>query len=780
MSRVKVVGIYAGSFVLVACMMLIAAAMSDLYPLGERLFMLNDMNAQYVDFFAWFKDVLSGNASPFYIKTQGLGGNAAGLFAYYVVSPFNLLIAFFSERDIAVLFFVITILKVGCIQMTMMFYLRRRFGLPYAWACALALGFSLSMWVLTQVRNIMWIDGLIFMPLTAWGICCLLRSGKWKLFTFSLAAAIITNWYMGYILVLFFCLYVLFEAYALGFEGVQSYGKVHRKRLMQFAGCLFVALALSAFVFLPAVLSMAGDGTMVDMNTRLQMAQDMVVKHLPALASVPALWLIAAGLGALLLVVVCLLVIFRKKTLRARLAIVLFACLLMCLASCIAIKPLHQGTYADLLGGLFLGTWVNDMTPQLFTTFPILILAIVFFVSKRVPTKLKLALGLFLFLLILSTWSRLLMFIWGGMRIPHGYQSRIAFLGAFMIIWAAAWIAAAFVRRPPERLARVMKWSGAAMLVLGVVGLTIRSTLVWNVLYVEGYQRWFDEYMDEAYAQAEELEAYDPGVYRVEKTYLRNNSPALNEGLTLGFNQISSYTSTTDQAVIDFLSALGCGDNEFFTLDLHPSLVSDSLFGVKYLSMAAPPLEGYTDVGLTELSFGVKFYENPYALSLGYGVSPDIEAFGIDAKANRWTNMEAFASAIAGSPITLFADIDTEKGAAVLDMETFKAFIGNVAQHQATFQTFEPGFIQADFDAAEGQLLLLTIPAQDGWTIEVNGNQVDAISVAGGALMALPVQAGANHIEMHFMPPGIHAGMAITLITLVLIGGEAVVRRYRR
>lgn len=773
-----------GCFLLPAAILALAAAVCGLYPFGDKLFMLNDMNAQYVDFFAWYRDVLAGNACGLYSTSQALGQNMVGTISYYLASPLNITVLLFSERDIPIFFFIITLAKVGLICLAMVFYLRRRFALSRIWACALALSFALSLWVLMQVRNIMWIDALILLPLCAWGVCCLLRHGRWRLLAITTAATVITCWYMAYMVILFLCLYVLFEGYALGFEGVPSQGRTHIRRLALFAGCMALSLALAAFLFLPTVLGMAGDGATGEEGSAVAYLQGMLDKHLPTLGLSAPLVVTCTGAGAVV-VIAAVMILFRRYSLRRRLAGLLFGALALLSALALFVPAMQQESLLQLALALFCGGWtgslyLNDNVPQLFGSALVVVLCILFFASRRVPTKLKLACALMLFLLIASTWLRPLMIIWGGMRLPHGYQSRMAFFAVFMLIWAAAFALRALSEQRaleangPGVCAVLRRVSAspafaAVILILTVGELAVRSCLVWGSLYQEAYMEWVNDYYDSAIVQAAELEEHDPGIYRTEKTYPRYNSLGFSEGMTYGFNQLASYSSTNSQAVLAFLSALGYGNGEYCTYDLDPSPVVDSLLGVKYLSaVEAPP--HCTDAGLTPVSYdGARFWENPFALALGYGASPDVVGFEMP-DADRWTCMNAFADAVWGRDVPLYLTEDAPDDAAPsLDMDAFTQMISELSEHPFIFDAFGGSHISGTLEADDDQVLLMTIPNQDGWSVTVNGEAVQPMDVADGALMAIPVSAGENHVEMRFAPPGLVAGCILSAMALLVL-----------
>lgn len=794
MDRVKGVLYQLGSFLLPIAILVIAAWANGLYPLGPEFFIIADLRTQYVDFFAWYRDVLTGHADPFYTTTQALGGSTAAMFGYYLASPFNLLLPAFDEKDISVFCFLIVLLKAGCIQLSMQFFLRRRFRLNRIWTSALALGFTLSLWTVTQLRNPMWLDGLIFLPLCAWGVCALLREGRWRMLALAYGACVLTCWYMGYMVGLFLCLYMLFEGYVLERESVPLSKKAHVQKLLLFCGAMALGLAVSAIVFLPSVLAMMGSGTSEGGHGGFSVSYGAITERLPFLAGFSMEQILAAAAVMAVAAAAILFFIFRKRSLRTRAAIVLFCALMVCLIGCLAMPTFQHGSALDVMEALAYGKWVDSKTPQLFASFLTLACAVAFFCMKRVPVALKLATGLFLFLLLLSSWLYPLQYIWGGLRIPAGYHSRSAFLFVFMLTWTAGFSLRTILSDEGARskVATLAANTGIAVLALTLTaaGVLTRTCTTWYWFY-DGYpQSYMDEYMESAVEQVAELEARDPGIYRVEKAYWRFNECALNEGMSLGIDQLSSYTSTGDQNVLSFLSALGFGDEHFLTYDLYASLAGESLLGVKYRSASTPPA-GYLDAGLTpvELPEGARFYENPYALPLAYGASSEILSFempedGDGDVLDRWSCIEAFASALLGREAHLYPEVPEEPTyddpEPALDQEAFQRMIDELSSHGFTFDEFGGSRISGSIEAAEDQVLLMTIPNQDGWSVTVNGEQVTPQDVAGGALMAIPVSAGENHVEMSFTTPGLAAGAALSAAALAFICCAPALRRSLR
>ena len=112
---------YVLAFALPVILLIIFLAWNDIYPFGNISNLRDDLEIQYVDYFAFYRNVLLGNGDISYSFAKSLGGSLVALLGYYLSSPFNLLIVFFSPERINLFVFVITALKLGLSGLT--FYL---------------------------------------------------------------------------------------------------------------------------------------------------------------------------------------------------------------------------------------------------------------------------------------------------------------------------------------------------------------------------------------------------------------------------------------------------------------------------------------------------------------------------------------------------------------------------------------------------------------------------------------------------------------------------------
>lgn len=837
---------HAGAFLVPILLFLVGMWRADMAPFGDISILLWDMDVQYVDLFGWLKNVLSGDASLFYSAGKSLGGNMWGMFSYYLANPLNFLVVFFPQESLQDFVRLLTLMKIGLGGLACSFFLRYRFRLGRVWIVMLSGCYALMQFVLYQASNIMWLDGVIWLPLVMLGVYRLVWMEKPLLLCISLIACICCNWYTGYMICLFVVLFYLYEEFLAG--------QAHTARSLRHAAGRFVRLG--------------------------------------------AFGLLAAGCCGFTLLPTVLSMLMGKGQVETDL-----------------LEPGFRLPLLDTLKNLFIGTNGGASSPSLYMGMLVVLLCFLYFLNRAFSKRERAVTGLLTVFMLFSTCFYPLEKIWNGLRSVYSYYCRFTFLVGFLLLYIAArsltqlraltarqllagcgmvvgigvffhslkgypnpfyvyvslavtgafaFLLYALIRAQDRRRARL--WS-AACAVLVVLELALNTQNAARALYTTVPEDRYSSYTAQSSEQLARLKEADPSYYRVEKTYNRltdetetwSTAASTSESLSLGYRGISHYSSATEQDVNEFLIALGyCQPTRPSAKYSEPILVSDSLLGIKYVSSKDCPA-GFVPTGLPSTGTGETFYENPYALPLGYAADEAVLT-PPETDGNPFAYQNAFVSAILGEETACFKPVEvraveTEEGALawsadipegalaygyvhttvprwesdlyvdgalrgryfqwfshhifhigqfdqahtasiridntihpqaeytcyvyVLDMPVFEAAIERLRASAFEPDVWEDGYISGRYEAGSDGYLLLTVPSAPGWTVRVNGEEVEA-KTAWNALTAVPVRAGANTITLSYVSPGFLPGVAVTLVSAALLAVLLVLVRRRR
>lgn len=793
-STLKNATFYAACFTFSITLFVALAIAGHVYPFGDNSFLTNDLKYQYIDFFAWFRRALLGEANLRYSFSQGLGMNTWGLYSYYLASPFNLLCVLFPQDKLTVFVFVITALKLGCIHISSAWYVQKRFGLSKPAAFLLSASFTFCSWTVSNLRNPLWIDCLILLPVCAYGCYELIRKQRMARLVIATALNVMFCWYTAYISILFLCIFVLVEF--VDYVAEQGFcWKLMLDRALRFAGAIVLGLLLSAWTFLPTILAMSKGGPVL------------------------------------------------------------------------ALGPLLKTSLKSLIRGFLPGMWVNnDSTPQFYCGIIMMLLAVSLLFNRTVSIKTRIATLVVTIILVASSVLSPLEYIWCGMRVPNGFYSRTAFLLSFIALWASGYALQALKDHP--KLCRASRPAVILpLLALTTIELFANAHSMWNQLYAGYSENNNSAYVATATRTVRAIQDNDPtSFYRIDRTTTRADSAALNEGLALGYDQLSSYSSANNPQAIALLNSLGYSSvGEFSTRYAEPILTVDALLGVKYAIVEQVPA-GYVAMPKPGGAASA-VYENPYALSIGVAASSDIQNSTLKSEnpfekqnelyskilgreVNLYTKIEATstensdslkqwsvtvpASSIgylyinkdttAGSywPVTLTIDQraieneawrfdnnirqitdasdapsqhtvsigvaegytdmpqDNEPVFYALNLDVFEQIINELKTSEFVPRVFEDGRIEGEYTAKDDGNLLLSVPYDEGWNVTVNGIAAELTPAADKGLSSLNMQKGSNRIVMTYKTPGALAGLAVSLATAAALVAAGLFTRHKK
>ncbi|MBQ2643120.1 MAG: YfhO family protein [Eubacterium sp.] len=197
------------AFILPVIAMLVVYAFKGIFPFGSETYLRSDCYHQYTPYLNIMQDKMRSFSSLFYTWEIGGGMNFLAIIAYYIASPFNLLLLIWPSNSADITSFFI-ILKMGLAGFSMSYYLTKRFNKESVVTVMFGMGYALSAYFAAYSWNIMWLDCMWLLPFIVLGLDKLVRERKCKMYCISLALGIFSNYYIGIMLCIFSVLYFIY------------------------------------------------------------------------------------------------------------------------------------------------------------------------------------------------------------------------------------------------------------------------------------------------------------------------------------------------------------------------------------------------------------------------------------------------------------------------------------------------------------------------------------------------------------------------------------------
>ncbi|WP_436666906.1 YfhO family protein [Latilactobacillus sakei] len=258
----QAISYYGLSFGLPLVLVLIGFAIMGLVPFGNHNLLFSDLGTQYMPFLAEFKRQVAHLNFSAYSFSLSLGGNLVPLAAYYLISPFNLLLLLGSNSQLPVIVSYVIALKICTMGVTMSYFLRTRTTTYHYTALIFSTAYSLCGFVAMNFYNLMWLDALILVPLIVIGLERLFSVKKPTFYIVTLTVSILTNYYLGYMTCLFAVLYMI-SLVIKQRQPQQKWRHLLRQQaqvIWQFMWSSLIVGGLSAAILLPALLGMLKTG----------------------------------------------------------------------------------------------------------------------------------------------------------------------------------------------------------------------------------------------------------------------------------------------------------------------------------------------------------------------------------------------------------------------------------------------------------------------------------------------------------------------------------------
>ncbi len=384
--------------------------------------------------------------------------------------------------------------------------------------------------------------------------------------------------------------------------------------------------------------------------------------------------------------------------------------------------------------------------PNLYSGFVVLVLCIFYLFKKNTSTRNRIIFIVVAVFAYLSFNFNLFDFMWHGFHFPNQLPGRQSFILAFVMVSLAYHVFKHF-KLDNKLLANILV-------------LVLIFELSANSIYTISTQTWKGN-MPKFIRNDVEMEYVTDKYQDNTDEFARMEllTPYLNPGQQYNFNGISYYSSTMSEEAYTFFDNLGM---EVYARNVStkylPSNILNTIFGVRYLVDVDNDIASYGgSLFLNELEEldNITVYENPYALPLAFVVDDAVLDLDMDSASGPALQTEIFRHMLGEETRQNYSDEDT-----------FSVAVNKLSENVLDITSFTETDIRGTINNTKDGILYTSIPNDGGWSIYVNGEEAEVISLFD-YLCAIELPAGSYTIEFKYRTPGLETGALLSLISII-------------
>ena len=694
-------------------------------PFGSsKALLYSDQYHQYYPFFLSFRRALLSGDSLLYNWDIGMGLDYVGLLSYYLASPLNLLSVLVPEGLMLEYFCLLTPVKLGLASLFFALLLKKTFRKDEPSIALFGALYGLCAWALGYQWNIMWLDTFALLPLVILGTISLLRDGKFILYTVALFLSVCANYYVGF----FTCIFVLLFFICYEICRFRSFARLCTD-LLRIGFFTVISLGMTAIVELPTLaalqttqssvnnfpegfrLNIADENTWAGLfDAMRQVAGNMGGGITPSWKEgLPNLY---CGTGTIILSFLFL--SCRQVKLRDKICSVLL--LLFFMVSFI----IRQLDY------IWHGFHFTNMIPYRFSflfSFVMLYMAYRAYLLRR---------HFKLWQLILSC------VLTAGILLCSNNRTDVVFIAynaIFLILYFGVMLLPVLLKRPerncPPEVRRQYneerdhrrKFATTALSAVFAVEIAM-NVINFGISYpytgVSDYPKGTED-TELVVAYMEQLEK-DTLFYRAEVTH----SQTLNDGALNGYHGISTFTSSANVKVTEFMNSLGYGARNTYNRYCfeESSPVSNLFLDLKYMIERGVTVESNAYFDNVYQSGNVALLKNNAYLPLGFLAEIQLANLDFAAAGNTFDFQNKLLKAAAGISDNVWTKLQKSYLTVSSDDVQIKNATGS-------------GFTSYQAGAADGTLCYsytadrsgflcidLNLPKKNSYTVLLNGHEL--------------------------------------------------------
>lgn len=204
--------IYALSFLIPVLIAAFAYLQQGIYPGGPNTVLIYDLRAESLSLYGYLSHLGPGYDNLFHWMSGGLGGGFIGSAAMYL-SVFDIIFFFIPIPLIPTAIYFLLLIKIGLCGLFFSVFISHVFGekLPAYSVILLSCCYALMSYVLTYSILLIWLDGVMLLPLLALLAEKITEGKKSAAFALLLSVCMIDDYYIAFMISITLVLYVVFR-----------------------------------------------------------------------------------------------------------------------------------------------------------------------------------------------------------------------------------------------------------------------------------------------------------------------------------------------------------------------------------------------------------------------------------------------------------------------------------------------------------------------------------------------------------------------------------------
>ena len=800
------------AFFVPVLVLVVIFAQRGIFPFGEECFLRTDMYHQYAPFFSEFQYKLTHGGSLLYSWDIGMGVNFSALYAYYLASPMNWLVALCPRQFLIEFMTVLIVIKTGLSGLSFTWYLRKHTGTREFGSCFFGIFYALSGYMAAYSWNIMWLDCILLFPVILFGLERLVKEKKGMVYCIALGLSILSNYYISIMI----CIFMVIYAAVLVILYPPKKGKEFAATAGRFTLYSLLAGGLAAVVLLPEIYALqataSGNFDFPKTVSSYFSIFDMIARHIGNVQTEIGLdhWPnIYCGVAVLML----LLLYLGNKNIKIKEKAVYFSLLLFFYAS----------FSVNVLNFIWHGFHYPNSLPcrQSF-----IYIALVLVMCYKAYLELK-----------NTPWKHIVMAFWGAAAFVILAEKLVDNEEQFhfAVFYAAILFLALYTGCIYLYHSRKWRRDGVLLAVLGLVFCESAVNMAVTSIPTTSRTAYVKDNED-TMLLADSIRS--SVFYRIEK----GESRTKNDGAWMNFPSASLFSSVASAAMSDFFKSVGCesSTNAYSVKGSTPFI--DALFAARYgIYPDQQPADSLKEQIGRQGSMWL--YENKHTLPVGFVMPQDMETnwvldsgnpanvqndlssvlgvsnllvpaegvsegkkftFTADASGDYYvyvTNKKVEeVSAEIGERSLSFDNVDRgyflelgylPKGQEVIlqsktdgnpamqaeiwrfDPEAMEEIYQCLSQSPLELSSWTDTGLAGSINTPEGGTMFTSIPYDKGWKIWVDGTAVSGRPVFD-AFLGVDLEPGEHKIRLSYEPQGLKTGAVITGVSAAAVAALAV------